>query len=629
MDMGCEFELAQFDAPETEDRPLAPDEEDYPVGCEVELVDVDTARIAQSEEFWDPILEKLFRKPKARVTVLRHSGDFSFVMCDTFDSETKFGCSLYRACLKEPKVKFKRYIPNLSVLPPDEEAGNIGSPEGQQPASDDMEDFMPAGSDEAPALRVPTSARCDTSVTIGDSTAQQLVRRGNRALLERNYADAVRLYTEALEMGRADAAHILANRSAAHLCMKNTEQALQDAKMSIRICQSHIGYTRAGNVLRLLKRFDEAKVCYDRALQLKPGNKDLEFNQALNTFANIFRTRAEHMPVTITLLPSMHPVIAAQKNMTEQDVAWTESATIAILVHAHRSGATGGCMQCGRSLIRAANIASQVMALNNTDLSSLFRETHIFRETHVVECHERCGDLYCSEQCRTRAWAEHHWIECCARGRWGSAIQRCHALCAEREKSGTPLDEVLLVRLAFRMLAKINSSGKELADAVGMFTWLNEGPPLTATEQHVVEGLLRPCHSILQEAFSREEHALFDFALLLRCFRQVRQNCVAITTSPWQSLLHRAESHTALLNLRQERSHRGLDAIRHLDPAVITGLAFPCMALFDVYSIAMNTPLPPGGVPAVTMRDITESLNSVAVIAQRNIKKKEIITGMR
>ena len=620
------FELPQFDNMETDDRPLAPDEVDYPVGCEVELVDTVSARIAQSDEFWEPLMDELFRKPKLRVTVVRHSGDFSFVLCHDFEPDLKVGFSLYRACLKEPKVKFKRYIPSTGGEAVAELSCHSGT--HRRYVSDDMEDFLPSAESTLPAALLQHGGGAgggtdDEGLFSMDPTAQQLVKKGNRSLLDKNYADAVQFYTEALDLDRTDAPRILANRSAAHLCMKNTEQALGDAKASIRISPSHIGYTRAGNVLRLLKRFDEAKICYDRALQLKPGNKDLEFNLALNTFACVFRSRVDHMPVRITLLPTMVPVATAQKNTNAHDVAWTESATISILAQAHRSSSSGACMQCCRSLIRAASITNQVKEL---DLAALLP---LFKETHIVECHERCGDLYCSEQCRTRAWAEHHWIECSARGRWGSAMQRCNLLCSEREYQGMPLDDILLVRLAFRMLAKINSSGKELSDAVGMFAWLHEGPPLTPAEQDIVETLLRPCHSILQTAFAREEHALFDFALVLRCFRQVRQNAVLITTSPWKSLVHRAESHTALLDLRQERSHRGLEVIRQLDPASIAGLAFPCMALFDVYSIVMNTPLSPGSIPAVTMRDETESVNNVAVIALRSVRRKEVLTGMR
>ena len=83
------FELPQFDNMETDDRPLAPDEVDYPVGCEVELVDTVSARIAQSDEFWEPLMDELFRKPKLRVTVVRHSGDFSFVLCHDFEPDLK------------------------------------------------------------------------------------------------------------------------------------------------------------------------------------------------------------------------------------------------------------------------------------------------------------------------------------------------------------------------------------------------------------------------------------------------------------------------------------------------------------------------------------------------------------
>ena len=262
------LEFPTFEAFDQDDRPPAPSEDDFPVGCTVELVDVTTAKLAQTDTHWEPFMEELFRKPKRRVVVKRHVGEYAFVVCDD-DPDFIIGCSLYRACLKEPKVKFRKYIPM-------EEKGGSGSPPPVTAAVESNDDglftMMETEEDDNDLLARPMSALPPTGVAeekkahsehfteVNDnnnrgaanavpagsqqvstvtpanaSRARKLVRHGNAAFSEGRYEEAVASYTQALELDRVEQSRVLSNRSAAYLAIKNAECALADARQVMNI----------------------------------------------------------------------------------------------------------------------------------------------------------------------------------------------------------------------------------------------------------------------------------------------------------------------------------------------------------------------------------------------------------
>ena len=80
------------------------------------------------------------------------------------------------------------------------------------------------------------------------STVDQLKSQGNAALQAEKYADAVKFYTEAIELDPSN--HILySNRSAAYAKTGDFEQSLKDAEQTITLKSDWPkGYSRKGSI---------------------------------------------------------------------------------------------------------------------------------------------------------------------------------------------------------------------------------------------------------------------------------------------------------------------------------------------------------------------------------------------
>ena len=312
-----------------------------------------------------------------------------------------------------------------------------------------------------------------------------------------------------------------------------------------------MGYVRAGNVLRLLKRYDEARLCYERALQLDPNrSKDIEQSLLCNAVAAVYRTKTEHLPIGIHLSPT-RTIYGGEKSFRDHDGVWTECTRLICPVRPE--DATVCCAQCNRSLLRSEAIAKHTGFVDAQTIHTLPRDLNI------VQCHEGCGASYCSDNCRAKAWTDHHWVECAMKGHWGAATANLNKVFV----TGMQLvggELVACVRLTFRMLACIVSSSKSLSDAVNTFTWLRTVKTLSAEEQNAVDYVLKPAHDAFAEVLSREEKQLLDLRFVLRLFRQCRMNCISVISSRWGSLRSSVEAHLSLLR-EKGRSHQGLEAL--------------------------------------------------------------------
>ncbi|KUF83918.1 Heat shock protein sti1 [Phytophthora nicotianae] len=99
---------------------------------------------------------------------------------------------------------------------------------------------------------------------------------GNKLLADKQFADAVEMYTRAIELDPENAVYY-SNRSAAYLAMGDARgKALKDAEKCIELKPDWWkGYSRKGAAEHALLRFDAARATYNEGLKLDPDNTSL------------------------------------------------------------------------------------------------------------------------------------------------------------------------------------------------------------------------------------------------------------------------------------------------------------------------------------------------------------------
>lgn len=102
-----------------------------------------------------------------------------------------------------------------------------------------------------------------------------LKEKGNKALAENNINDAIKYYSEAIELDPKNSV-LFSNRSAAYAKNNQYELALNDANKAVEIKPDWSkAYSRKGTALAYLGRFDEAIATYETGLQIDPENAQL------------------------------------------------------------------------------------------------------------------------------------------------------------------------------------------------------------------------------------------------------------------------------------------------------------------------------------------------------------------
>lgn len=106
--------------------------------------------------------------------------------------------------------------------------------------------------------------------------ADELKAKGNAALQAENFTEAVKFYSEAIEIDPTN--HILySNRSAAYAKTNEYANALKDADKTIELKSDWPkGYSRKGAALELLENYDEAIMVYEQGLKIDPSNPLLQ-----------------------------------------------------------------------------------------------------------------------------------------------------------------------------------------------------------------------------------------------------------------------------------------------------------------------------------------------------------------
>lgn len=103
----------------------------------------------------------------------------------------------------------------------------------------------------------------------------QLKEKGNAALSSENFEDAIKYYTQAIELDPKN--HVLySNRSAAHAKAGSYAAALEDAEQTVAINPGWSkGYSRKGSALAYLGRYEDAAKAYEEGLSKDPSNAQL------------------------------------------------------------------------------------------------------------------------------------------------------------------------------------------------------------------------------------------------------------------------------------------------------------------------------------------------------------------
>lgn len=103
-----------------------------------------------------------------------------------------------------------------------------------------------------------------------------LKEKGNSALQDKRFEEAIKYYTEAIALDANN--HVLySNRSAAYAKAGQYEQALADAEKTVNLKPDWAkGYSRKGSALAYLGKLDASIKAYKTGLQLDPNNEQLK-----------------------------------------------------------------------------------------------------------------------------------------------------------------------------------------------------------------------------------------------------------------------------------------------------------------------------------------------------------------
>ncbi|XP_048327991.2 serine/threonine-protein phosphatase 5 isoform X1 [Ziziphus jujuba] len=106
------------------------------------------------------------------------------------------------------------------------------------------------------------------------SRAEELKLLANEAFKAHKYAQAIELYTQAIEINSQNAVY-LANRAFAHLKLEEYGSAIQDASMAIEVDPKYSkGYYRRGAALLAMGKFKEALKDFQQLKKICPNDPD-------------------------------------------------------------------------------------------------------------------------------------------------------------------------------------------------------------------------------------------------------------------------------------------------------------------------------------------------------------------
>ncbi|KAF9357299.1 hypothetical protein BGX26_003948 [Mortierella sp. AD094] len=140
---------------------------------------------------------------------------------------------------------------------------------GAAPASSPS---TPASSSSAPKSSEPTAEQ--------KKNAEELKVAGNRKVNEKEYAEAIRLYGEAITLNPGNAVYY-ANRAAAYSQMGDHQNAIKDSLKAAEVDPSYSkAYSRLGHAYFSVGKYKEAVTAYEKGLALEPNNATMKSSLA-------------------------------------------------------------------------------------------------------------------------------------------------------------------------------------------------------------------------------------------------------------------------------------------------------------------------------------------------------------
>jgi tetratricopeptide (TPR) repeat protein len=105
--------------------------------------------------------------------------------------------------------------------------------------------------------------------------ANDLKDQGNQAFQEGNVQEAIRLFTQAIDLDPDNHVYY-SNRAAAYMKADSKSKALHDAEKCVELAPSWSkGYSRLGAAQQSLRRFEQAIDSFKKGIELDPNNKTL------------------------------------------------------------------------------------------------------------------------------------------------------------------------------------------------------------------------------------------------------------------------------------------------------------------------------------------------------------------
>jgi hypothetical protein len=186
--------------------------------------------------------------------------------------------------------------------------------------------------------------------------------QGNAALKAKDYVEAVKCYTKAIDSGEAvESLHVFyGNRSAAHLHGGDKDNALKDAKKCVSVkCDWAKGHSRLGAAYFAKNQMSLAKDAYQKAMELDPGTSSYK-----ESFENA--NKRDRINRGVDPAPSYNNGAYQQQFYVPPAAKWT--APTPTSVNQLLFGGTANIMNTSRTVVHVLMVVLVVLYLTPTSL---------------------------------------------------------------------------------------------------------------------------------------------------------------------------------------------------------------------------------------------------------------------